>query len=145
MFGCAEVLVPVKDLLALEGVETFTNCAGLTNFHILFDCHESVYANDVPCESLHLGPQAIASLDAKAFEKLCAVFKIKPAAMSKVTSVPVRHVVAGNRARKLAFRHAKNAKPIIAHCPSFSSQTMAKNTFVRENQLERAHLVSGHR
>ncbi len=116
MFDHAEVLVPAKDLLALTGVDLVTDCARVTYYHILFDGHEIVFANGAPSESLHLGPEAIKSMDVEAVEELCAIFETEPAVLSKMASEPARHFVAGNRARGLACRHAKNAKPITALC-----------------------------
>lgn len=112
MFGCREVLVPAKDLLALEGVDIASDCAELTYYHILFDKHEIVFANGVPSESLHLGSEALKSMDDAAVDELCVIFGVEPTVLSKMASDPARHIIAGNRARKLACRHAKNAKPI---------------------------------
>ena len=112
MFDCAEVLVPAKDLLALDGVDLLSDCKSLSYFHILFDKHEIVFANGTPSESLHLGPQAINSISNEALEELCAVFKTDLAGLLEMASTPARQFAAGNRARRLAYRHARNTKPV---------------------------------
>ncbi|MEP5761163.1 MAG: Hint domain-containing protein [Litoreibacter sp.] len=114
MFDCAEVLVPAKDLLELDGVDIVTDCETMTYYHILLEQHEIVFANGVPSESLHLGPESLKMMENEAIEELCKIFRMEPGILPKLTSLPVRTCVAGNKARTLAHRHAKNAKAISA-------------------------------
>jgi hypothetical protein len=64
MFGSVEVLVAAKHLLATDGVEVAAEVRTVTDYLILFDHHEIVYADRVPTESLYLGAQAQLSLSA---------------------------------------------------------------------------------
>lgn len=59
MFDHAEVLVPAKSLLALDGVEIAADLECVTYYHLLFDRHEVVFANGSAAESLYTGPQAL--------------------------------------------------------------------------------------
>jgi hypothetical protein len=111
MFGNTEILVPAKQLLAIEGVEIADDFEEVTYFHILFDRHEMVYANGVSCESLYLGREALRSLTPAGWEEIHALFP-------KITSptfmpVPCRMIIPNKRARQLALRHASNDKPLL--------------------------------
>ncbi|MEP5155346.1 Hint domain-containing protein [Planktotalea sp.] len=50
--ACEEVLVPATDLEALSDVSMERNVDPVNYFHILFDEHEIIWANDMPVASL---------------------------------------------------------------------------------------------
>lgn len=43
-------------------------------FHILFDQHQIIYANDAPSESLYTGKQALLALDRDAYDEIISLF-----------------------------------------------------------------------
>jgi Ca2+-binding RTX toxin-like protein len=111
MFGNTEVLVPAKQLLAIDGVKIADDLDEVTYFHILFDQHELVYANGVPSESLYLGPMAQRSLTPAGREEIHALFPevASPAFMPTLC----RPIIPNKRARQLAQRLASNGKPLL--------------------------------
>jgi hypothetical protein len=111
MFGNTEILVPAKQLLAIEGVEIADDLEDVTYFHILFDQHEIVYANGVPSESLHLGEEAQKSLSAAGREEIYTLFP----EVASPTFIPTlcRPAIPNKRARQLAQRLASNGKPLL--------------------------------
>ena len=111
MFGNTEILVPAKQLLAIEGVDIADDLEDVTYFHILFDQHEMVYANGVPSESLHLGPMAQRSLTPAGREEIHALFP----EVASPTFMPslCRPTIPNKRARQLAQRLASNGKPLL--------------------------------
>lgn len=111
MFGNTEILVPAKQLLAIEGVEIADDLEDVTYFHILFDQHEIVYANGVPSESLHLGEEAQKSLSAAGREEICTLFP--EVASPTFTAVSCRLIIQNKQARKLALRHEKSKRPLL--------------------------------
>jgi Ca2+-binding RTX toxin-like protein len=111
MFGNTEVLVAAKQLLAIEGVEIADDFKEVTYFHILFDRHEIVYADGVPCESLYLGQEAQKSLSSAGREEIYAIFP--EVASPDFQAMSCRPVIQGKRARNLALRHANNSKPLL--------------------------------
>jgi Ca2+-binding RTX toxin-like protein len=111
MFGNTEVLVPAKQLLAIEGVEIADDLEDVTYFHILFDQHEIVYANGVPSESLYLGHVALRSLTPVGREEIRALFP--EVASSTFMPTLCRPIIPNKRARQLAQRLASNGKPLL--------------------------------
>ncbi|MFV0293479.1 MAG: Hint domain-containing protein, partial [Paracoccus sp. (in: a-proteobacteria)] len=112
MFGEDEVLVAVKQLLQIEGVEQLSDFTEVEYFHILLDQHEIVYANGLEAESLHTGPEAIKSLPVEAQEEIFMIFpelaEITPTGAKDLA----RFVPRGKQARKLAERQQKNRVPL---------------------------------
>ena len=120
MFGNTEVLVPAKQLLAIEGVEIADDFEEVTYFHILFDQHEIIYANGVPSESLYLGLEAQRSLTPSGREEIHALFP----EVTSPTFMPTncRPMITNKRARQLALRHASNGKTLLdAHSAPIAS------------------------
>jgi Ca2+-binding RTX toxin-like protein len=112
MFGADEVLVAVKHLLELPGVEAVADFTEVEYFHILFDQHEIVYANGLEAESLHTGPQALRSLTAEALEEIFTIFPNLADPTPDARSVVARPSPQGRLARQLAHRHVKNGIPL---------------------------------
>ncbi|SEO27313.1 Ca2+-binding protein, RTX toxin-related [Pseudorhodobacter antarcticus] len=111
MFGSVEILVPAKQLLAIEGIDICDHFEDVTYFHILFDQHEIIYADGVPSESLYLGREAQKSLSAAGREEIYELFPevASPNFMAK----SCRPFVKNKQARILALRHIKNKKPLL--------------------------------
>lgn len=107
MFKTDEVLVPVKKLVEIEGIDVVDCAIGTTYFHLLFDHHEIVYANGLPSESLYLGPQALKSISAEARNEVVALFpEILDRDFLQVEARPF--LERGNTIKRMVMRHAKN-------------------------------------
>ncbi|MDP3194712.1 Hint domain-containing protein [Tabrizicola sp.] len=111
MLGAEEVLVAVRHLLDLPGIDMVLPDAGAEYFHLLFDRHEIVTANGLPCESLFLGPQALLGLAPGARTEVLTLTS-RPGAHCGLPT-PARQLVTGREGRKLAERHGRNRKPLI--------------------------------
>jgi Ca2+-binding RTX toxin-like protein/phage FluMu protein gp41 len=111
MFGNAEVIVAVKHLLAIEGVDIASDLNHVTYFHILLDEHAIVYANKFLAESLYLGRQAQLSLSQASRAEVLVLFP----ELASPSFIPTscRPIICNQKARKLAERHIKNNRPII--------------------------------
>jgi hypothetical protein len=111
MFGDTEVLVAAKQLLAIDGVDIADDLEDVTYFHVLFDQHEIIYADQVPTESLYLGEEAQKSLSPEGREEVYALFP--KVALPTFMATSCRPIIPAKRARKLALRHASNGKPLL--------------------------------
>ncbi|WP_165614966.1 Hint domain-containing protein [Yoonia tamlensis] len=74
LFGEPEVLVAAKHLVN-GGSITRREGGEVTYYHILFDQHEVVYANEAPCESFHPGQ---VGLDGMGGEQRAEIFALFP-------------------------------------------------------------------
>ena len=75
LFGEAEVLVKAKHLVDGRAVRVVEG-GEVTYLHLLFDRHEVVMANGLPCESYYPGDQAMAAFDAEVQEELLRLFPV---------------------------------------------------------------------
>ena len=68
--------------------------------HLLFDRHEIVLANGLPCESLYPGPMALGALDHEELEEIRMLF---PETLDEDLSIgrPVRRILRDFEARAL--------------------------------------------
>lgn len=112
MFGGPEVLVAVKHLLALPGIEQVTDFGEVEYFHILFDQHEIVYADGLEAESLYTGPEALKALDPEARREILTIFPELAQMTPDIAAPPARFIPRGRMARQLAARHHKNSVPL---------------------------------
>jgi hypothetical protein len=71
-FGASEVLVAAKHLVNGQDV-TLAPCRSVTYFHLLFDRHEVLFAENTPCESFHPG-DIVTGADVEIMQELCALF-----------------------------------------------------------------------
>lgn len=111
MFGADEVLVAAKQLTALPGIEVQEDCDGVEYFHLMFDQHQVIRANQAWSKSLYPGPEAQKSIGAAACEELFSLF---PELRYNTLPTAARTLVPGRRGRQLAARHAENQKPLAA-------------------------------
>ena len=116
MFGSSEVLVAAKQLLGIPGIETVDAPEGVTYYHVLFDRHEVVFANGAFAESFYTGAQALNAVEEASKQEILEIF---PELRVSETGVeggfdPARPFISGHKARKLAERHMKNGKPLVA-------------------------------
>lgn len=111
MFGSTECLVPVVKLLDLPGVERLPHPRGVHYHHILLDGHQIVFANDLPCETLLMGPIAQQALSAEALEE---IRQILPQAKGLCPAAPVRPLVTNNhKIKRLLARLQRNGRPFL--------------------------------
>lgn len=73
LFGESEVLVPAKHLVDGRDV-TVQPCDEVTYIHIMFDCHEVIYANGIATESFHAGDMGLTAVSRAAREELFTIF-----------------------------------------------------------------------
>lgn len=74
-FPDAAVFVRAKSLAAsFEQVYVDNSFTELTYYHLVFDKHETIFAEGAPTESFYPGPEGIANLDADARAELFSIF-----------------------------------------------------------------------
>lgn len=114
MFGCDEVLVTAKQLVEIEGICIANDVDEVSYWHFLCDDHEIVVANGALSETLYTGPQALRAVGPEARREIFAIF---PELRNRKTDEQprcARPLIAGRKARKLAFRHARNNRPMLS-------------------------------
>ncbi|WP_317055938.1 Hint domain-containing protein [Roseovarius rhodophyticola] len=111
MFGVDEVLVPAIKLTALPGIFVDEEIDHVSYYHLLFDQHEVIYAEDAPTESLYTGPETLKSISSEAREEILTIFP--ELANLKYTPDPARHIPTGKLQKQLVERHLKNKKPLF--------------------------------
>lgn len=111
MFGQNEVLVAAKHLLGLPGIRVMNPSQGITYLHLLFDHHEIVRSDGAWTESLFTGPHALWSMGAAARREILSLFP--ELACQQTVRTGARRLLTGHEGRKLAARHAKNARRLF--------------------------------
>lgn len=111
MFGAAEVLIPTIKLTALPGIYVDDTVDSVEYFHLLFDRHQVIFAEDAPTESLFTGPEALKSLSPAARQEIFAIFP-ELMDMDHCTD-PARPIPRGRLQAQLISRHLKNNKPLL--------------------------------
>ncbi|PTE12680.1 hypothetical protein C5F44_17170 [Fuscovulum blasticum DSM 2131] len=113
MFGCAEVLVAARQLLTVQGISVAEDVESVEYFHFLFDRHQIVFAEGAPMESLFTGIEALKSVTEDARREIFEIMPDLRQLTAETLPVPARPIMAGQPARKLAWRHVKNNLPLI--------------------------------
>jgi len=115
MFGCTEVLIAARHLLALPGIHLdHTPTAPVTYYHIMLNRHEVLLAEGAPAESLYLGAQALKSLPTDALQEIEMLMKCPIAQLHhEAVQQPARPFAEGQRAQTLVRRHGRNRKPLL--------------------------------
>lgn len=73
LFGESEVLIPAKHLV--DGRDACVQEQDeVTYIHLMFDCHEIIYADGIATESFHAGDAGISAISAPAREELFTLF-----------------------------------------------------------------------
>ncbi|GAA5065011.1 Hint domain-containing protein [Roseibacterium beibuensis] len=101
LFGEFDVLAAVRMLKDCPGITPAKAPKGIAYNHLLFDRHEIVVANGMPCESLFPGPEALGALDDCALSEIRAIF---PEAIDETVDVgpPARRILRAFEAHALA-------------------------------------------
>ncbi len=110
MFGQPEVLVPARKLVGFAGIEEAEGLAEITYLHLLFDRHEVVFAEGAPSESLLVAEQSLKAIGAEGHDEITALFP----GLAQQTMRPARPIPKGRFAKKLVWRHQKNAQPALS-------------------------------
>ncbi|MGJ8623345.1 MAG: Hint domain-containing protein [Yoonia sp.] len=110
MFDAAEILVPAKKLLDLDGVEVVTDATEVAYFHFICDHHEIIEAEGTPAETLFLGTETVKAIGEEAHQEIMAIF----GDLLPEVQVFARPVPSGAQVRRLMERHQKNEKSVFA-------------------------------
>ncbi|WP_170426634.1 Hint domain-containing protein [Ruegeria arenilitoris] len=111
MFGTSEVLIPAIKLTAVPGVFVDDSVDSVEYFHLLFDQHEIVFAENAPSESLFTGPEALRTLDPEARREIFDIFP--ELAKTSHAPEPAHFIPKGRQQSQLIARHLKNNKPLL--------------------------------
>ena len=109
MFSVAEVLVPAKKLLELDGVSIAEDIPEVWYYHFMCDAHEIVTADGALAETLYMGREAAKGLGEAALAEISAIFGSR--LFSDQTFA--RPVPAGKAMKNLVARHLKNQKAVF--------------------------------
>lgn len=111
MFQSKNVLISAIKLTGLPGIYVDLDVDDVTYFHILFDDHEVVFADDAPAESLFTGAEALRRIPSEAREEIFTLFpELRTPKKEGETAFTCP---AGRFQKKLIARHAKNGKPVL--------------------------------
>ena len=105
MFGTSEVLVAIKHLLSLPGIDVAEDVTEVTYVHILCTGHEILFAEGCLAESLFWGSESQKSLGAAA--------QVEILSLMQPPVQPARPLVSGRRGQRLAERHYRNEKDLV--------------------------------
>lgn len=115
MFGSAEVLVSVKQLIGVNGIDVDGEARKVEYFHLMFEDHQILQVEGIEAESLYPGPQAISFLSQDQLAELRAIFpnfdELCDTDLAAASAIPF---LKGRESRTLAARHAKNDRPLYA-------------------------------
>lgn len=108
MFNDDIVLVAAHRLTKVPGIYVQNDLETVTYFHILFDRHEIIYAENAPSESLFTGPQALKAVGPEAIQEISGLFPeiLNP----EFPPEPAAYIPSGKRQATLVERHVKNKK-----------------------------------
>lgn len=112
MFGTSEVLIAAKHLCLLDGIDIAVDLTSVTYVHFMFDRHQVVFAEGAEAESLFTGPEALKAVGPAARAEILTIFP--ELAVPGHQAEPARHIPSGRLGRKLAIRHLRNRKPLVA-------------------------------
>lgn len=111
IFGMAEILIPAKKLLDLDGIDVDLDAPSVAYNHFLFERHEIVFSNGAPTESMFTGTEALKSLGIAARKEITSLF---PAIIDRGAPRPVRPIPQkGKMMKQFACRIQKNKKCVV--------------------------------
>ena len=111
MFGSRDVLVAATKLTELPGIYEDKSFEQAEYFHMLFDRHEIVFAENTPVESLYTGPEALQAVPDLARAEILTLFP--ELENLDYTPEPALPIPANLRQKNLIMRHAKNNKSVL--------------------------------
>ena len=111
MFGTTQVLIPAIKLTVLPGIYVDESVSEVEYFHLLFDRHQVIFAENAPTESLFTGVEALKSVGPEARREIFDIFP--ELAEGTTTNEPARLIPAGRQQARLLERHRRNNKPLL--------------------------------
>lgn len=111
MFGTTQVLIPAIKLTVLPGIYVDESVSEVEYFHLLFDQHQVIFAENAPTESLFTGVEALKSVGPEARREIFDIFP--ELAEGTTTNEPARLIPAGRQQARLLERHRRNNKPLL--------------------------------
>ena len=114
MFGSSEVLVSVKQLVGVNGIDVDGDVRSVQYFHLMFEDHQILSVEGIEAESLYPGKQAISFLTQDQLTELRAIFPNFDALVEADAATSAIPFLKGRESRTLAARHAKNDRPLYA-------------------------------
>ncbi|SLN47849.1 hypothetical protein ROA7450_02383 [Roseovarius albus] len=107
MFETSEVFVSAVKLLGYNGIRQITDLRSVEYYHLLFDQHEIIFAEDAPTESFYTGREALRLISQTSADE---ILKLKPEiAQSHYIPDVAAYIPSGKHQRKLIERHQKNS------------------------------------
>jgi Ca2+-binding RTX toxin-like protein len=106
-------LIAAKEFLDIDGVSQPHPKGSITYFHLVFDQHQIVCANECWSESFFPGKQAMAALPLQIRQEYNEIF------FSTESRLAATSIIKGKKAKKLIMRHIGNRKPVqntAQHC-----------------------------
>ena len=107
MTGSAQVLIPAAALLGQPGVTCTPPAGGIWYFHLLLPQHAVLLAENLPAESLHLGPMARDALSPAARAEIDLILP-----QARWQAAPAHPLLRVRQGRHLLSRHRRNALPL---------------------------------
>lgn len=115
MFGSPEVLVSVKQLVGVNGIDIDGDVRRVQYFHVMLEEHEILSVEGIEAESLYPGRQAISFLSPDQLREVREIFPnfddLVEADQPAASALPF---LKGRESRTLAARHVKNDRPLYA-------------------------------
>lgn len=111
MFGAPEVLVAVKQLIGVNGIDVDGDARSVQYLHLMFADHQILSVEGIEAESLFPGRQALTFLSQDQLSELRAIFPDFDAMTETDPAIPF---LKGREGRSLAARHARNDRPLYS-------------------------------
>lgn len=113
MFGTPEVLVAVRALMGVPGVEVAEDVGGVIYVHLLFDRHEVIIADGAPMESLFLGTGAREAVGDAALAEIRTILPDLVETMETGLGDPARPLTDPARAEVMGQTHVRRNVPLV--------------------------------
>lgn len=113
MFDEPKVLISAHHMAVQDGIEIAYQTAPVSYYHLLFDCHEIVYAEGAPTESLFIGEDALDLWPKKTRAELLRLTQDTP------EWIAARPVPAPKYQTELMERIHKIRKTILSHADQY--------------------------
>ncbi|TGN59716.1 Hint domain-containing protein [Paracoccus liaowanqingii] len=115
MFGSAEVLVSIKQLVGVNGIDVDGDVRSVQYLHVMLEEHEILSVEGIEAESLYPGRQAISFLNEDQLREIRTIFpNLDDLVDADQPAASAQPFLKGRESRTLAARHAKNAQPLYA-------------------------------
>jgi len=111
MFDVDEVLIAAVKLVGVGGIRIDPRPQPITYVHLVFDCHQVVFAEGAPSESFYPGREAMKALPAPARHEFETLFP--GVLLDEPRAGFARHVPIGQRQKRLVSRIARNRKLLV--------------------------------